>query len=349
MMGGQTTDDSSATTIDKTVGNFQAGTILKGRIVGIVGDDVVVDVGLKSEGVVPASRVGRPLGDRRRRRGRRLARNGRVRQRPGGHQQAQGRPHPQLGAHHRDHQGRRHRQGQGHAQDQGRPAGGHRRAGVPAGQPGGHPPPGDIGEYIGREIEAKILKIDNERRNIVISRRKLHRGAARRRPRRQLLDEIEIGQRPQGHGQEHRRLRRVRRPGRHRRPAAHHRHELGPDQPPVARCSRIDQEIEVKVLQRRPRQGEDRPGPQAEAAPARGSTIEEKYPVGSRVKGEVVNIMTYGAFVKLEEGVEGLVHISEMSWTRRINHPSASWSASATRSRSWSWRSTRTSRKSASA
>jgi small subunit ribosomal protein S1 len=51
----------------------------------------------------------------------------------------------------------------------------------------------------------------------------------------------------------------------------------------------------------------------------------EKYPVNSRVKGKVVNIMSYGAFVKLEEGVEGLVHISEMSWTKRINHPSE-WS-----------------------
>jgi small subunit ribosomal protein S1 len=50
--------------------------------------------------------------------------------------------------------------------------------------------------------------------------------------------------------------------------------------------------------------------------------VPEKYPVGSRVKGEVVNIVNYGAFVKLEDGVEGLVHISEMSWTRRINHPS---------------------------
>ena len=38
--------------------------------------------------------------------------------------------------------------------------------------------------------------------------------------------------------------------------------------------------------------------------------------------GEVVNVMSYGAFVKLEEGIEGLVHISEMSWTKRINHPS---------------------------
>ncbi|HNB59202.1 MAG TPA: S1 RNA-binding domain-containing protein, partial [Phycisphaerales bacterium] len=50
--------------------------------------------------------------------------------------------------------------------------------------------------------------------------------------------------------------------------------------------------------------------------------IEKKYPVGSRVTGEVVNIMTYGAFVRLEPGIEGLVHISEMSWTRRVNHPS---------------------------
>jgi small subunit ribosomal protein S1 len=53
-----------------------------------------------------------------------------------------------------------------------------------------------------------------------------------------------------------------------------------------------------------------------------GRTSSERYPVGSRVKGKVVNIMSYGAFVKLEEGIEGLVHISEMSWTRRINHPS---------------------------
>jgi small subunit ribosomal protein S1 len=50
--------------------------------------------------------------------------------------------------------------------------------------------------------------------------------------------------------------------------------------------------------------------------------VESKYPVGTRVQGEVVNVMSYGAFVKLEEGIEGLVHISEMSWTKRINHPS---------------------------
>ena len=50
--------------------------------------------------------------------------------------------------------------------------------------------------------------------------------------------------------------------------------------------------------------------------------IEEKYPVGSTVKGTVVNIVNYGAFLELEEGVEGLIHVSEMSWTRRNVAPS---------------------------
>ena len=50
--------------------------------------------------------------------------------------------------------------------------------------------------------------------------------------------------------------------------------------------------------------------------------IDKKYPVGSRVQGRVVSITNYGAFVELEKGVEGLVHISEMSWTRNIRHPS---------------------------
>ncbi len=50
--------------------------------------------------------------------------------------------------------------------------------------------------------------------------------------------------------------------------------------------------------------------------------IDEKYPVGAKVKGKVVNITDYGVFVELEEGLEGLVHISEMSWLKRIKHPS---------------------------
>ena len=49
--------------------------------------------------------------------------------------------------------------------------------------------------------------------------------------------------------------------------------------------------------------------------------VETKYSVGTKVKGKVVNILPYGAFIELEKGLEGLVHISELSWSRRVTHP----------------------------
>jgi small subunit ribosomal protein S1 len=52
------------------------------------------------------------------------------------------------------------------------------------------------------------------------------------------------------------------------------------------------------------------------------ATVTKKYPVGSRIAGKVVSLTDYGAFVELEEGIEGLIHVSEMSWTRKIRHPS---------------------------
>ena len=52
------------------------------------------------------------------------------------------------------------------------------------------------------------------------------------------------------------------------------------------------------------------------------SIASEKYPVGSKVTGTVVSLTDYGAFVELEEGIEGLIHVSEMSWTRKVRHPS---------------------------
>ena len=51
-------------------------------------------------------------------------------------------------------------------------------------------------------------------------------------------------------------------------------------------------------------------------------TVAEKYRIGTRVQGKVISIMDYGAFVELESGIEGLIHISEMSWTRKVTHPS---------------------------
>jgi small subunit ribosomal protein S1 len=52
------------------------------------------------------------------------------------------------------------------------------------------------------------------------------------------------------------------------------------------------------------------------------ATIDERHPVGNRVKGKVRNLTNFGAFVEIEEGIDGLVHISDMSWTKRIKHPS---------------------------
>src|SRR5690606_6933214 len=50
--------------------------------------------------------------------------------------------------------------------------------------------------------------------------------------------------------------------------------------------------------------------------------IDERFPIGSQIKGKVRNLTAYGAFVELEEGIDGMVHVSDLSWTRKINHPS---------------------------
>jgi len=59
-----------------------------------------------------------------------------------------------------------------------------------------------------------------------------------------------------------------------------------------------------------------------QALPDPWDSVPERYPVGSRVKGKVVNVTDYGVFVELEEGIEGLVHISELTWSKKMKHPS---------------------------
>jgi small subunit ribosomal protein S1 len=49
--------------------------------------------------------------------------------------------------------------------------------------------------------------------------------------------------------------------------------------------------------------------------------VRHNYPIGARVRGKVRNMTTYGAFIELEEGIDGMVHVSDMSWTRKVNHP----------------------------
>ncbi|MCA9193677.1 MAG: 30S ribosomal protein S1 [Planctomycetales bacterium] len=178
--------------------------------------------------------------------------------------------------------------------------------------------PNDIADYIGRVVQCEVLKIDETRRNIVVSRRSLIE-KQREEDREHLLGELEVGQIRKGI------VKNIADFGAfvdlggidgllHITDMSWER--IGHPSEMVA----IDQEIEVKVLQiDREKQKIALGLKQKQNNP--WDNIEEKYPVGAVVKGEVVNVMSYGAFVKLEPGIEGLVHISEMSWTRRINHP----------------------------
>ncbi len=179
--------------------------------------------------------------------------------------------------------------------------------------------PADIEEYKGRTIQCLVLKIDENRRNIVVSRRALIE-SERAEKKARLLKELEEGQ--------------------VRRGVVKNLADFGAfvdlggidgllhitdmswgriNHP--SEMVSIDQEIEVQILHIDREKEKIALGlKQKTASP--WDSVEQKYPVGSRVKGTVVNVMSYGAFVKLEEGIEGLVHISEMSWTKRINHPS---------------------------
>jgi len=179
--------------------------------------------------------------------------------------------------------------------------------------------PGEISDWIGRSIDAVILKIDEERRNIVISRRKLIE-QQREELKKKTLDALSIGEVRKGT------VKNIADFGAfidlggidgllHITDMSWGRINHPSD------ILKIDQELEVKVLAIDKDKEKIALGlKQKDASP--WENIESKYPVGSVHVAEVVNIMSYGAFCKLEESVEGLVHISEMSWTKRINHPS---------------------------
>ncbi|MGD0946483.1 MAG: 30S ribosomal protein S1 [Candidatus Binatia bacterium] len=79
--------------------------------------------------------------------------------------------------------------------------------------------------------------------------------------------------------------------------------------------------VKVVVLKYDPERGRVSLG-MKQIMPDPWATVAERFPVGTRVHGKVVSLADYGAFVELEPGIEGLVHISEMSWTKRVTHPS---------------------------
>ncbi|MBM3313578.1 30S ribosomal protein S1 [candidate division WOR-3 bacterium] len=83
----------------------------------------------------------------------------------------------------------------------------------------------------------------------------------------------------------------------------------------------VGDQLKIKVISADPSTGRITVGLK-QLTPHPWERVEEKYPVGSRVRGRVTTLAEYGAFVELEKGIEGLVHISEMSWTKSIHHPS---------------------------
>jgi small subunit ribosomal protein S1 len=177
----------------------------------------------------------------------------------------------------------------------------------------------DIDALIGQTMEFKIIKLNKRRRNIVVSRRMILE-QIREQKRGKLLEEIEVGQVRKGvvknitdfgafidlggaDGLLHITDMSWGRVG--------HPSEL----------VKIGDEIEVKVLDLDLQNNRISLGLK-QLQPYPWENVAEKHPVGSRIQGRVVSITNYGAFVELEPGVEGLVHISEMSWTRHIKHPS---------------------------
>ena len=178
--------------------------------------------------------------------------------------------------------------------------------------------PQDIDSYRGKTIECLILKIDEARRNIVVSRRRLIE-VQREQMKKALLAELVEGQLRKG--------------------VVKNIADFGAfvdlggidgllhiTDMSWGRIShptemvKIDQELEVMILHvDRDKEKIALGLKQKDASP--WDNVETKYPVGTKIRGEVVNVMSYGAFVKLEDGIEGLVHISEMSWTKRVNHP----------------------------
>ena len=177
----------------------------------------------------------------------------------------------------------------------------------------------NIDDLLGDSYEFKIIKLNKRRRNIVVSRRIILENE-RAHKREHLMKELEVNQVRKG--------------------IVKNITDFGAfidlggvdgllhiTDMSYGRVShptemlKIGDEVEVKILDIDWQRERISLGmKQLQAYPWKD--VSEKYPVGTRVQGKVVSITNYGAFVELEPGIEGLVHISEMSWTRNVRHPS---------------------------
>lgn len=179
--------------------------------------------------------------------------------------------------------------------------------------------PKNLEQYVGQTYDFKVVKINPERKNIVISRRELVE-EQRIEKRRKLLDEVKPGDRQRGQ------VKNITDYGAFvdldGLDGLLHITDMswGRIQHP-SEMLKQGEEIEVVIIEiDRDRERVSLGLKQLHDNP--WEKIDQKYPIGAQVKGKVVNLVPYGAFIELEEGVEGLVHITEISWTKRITKPS---------------------------
>ncbi|RJP19537.1 MAG: 30S ribosomal protein S1 [Candidatus Abyssobacteria bacterium SURF_5] len=180
-------------------------------------------------------------------------------------------------------------------------------------------PVGDLDQYLGKVYKFRIIKLTKRRRNVVLSRKQVLE-EARSEDKARLLGTLEIGKELEGvvknitdfgafidvggiDGLLHitdMSWGRIKHP---------------------SEVLSVGEKVRVKVLNFNKEDEKISLGLK-QMTPNPWSHVEEKYPIGAAVRGRVVSMTDYGAFVQLEEGVEGMVHISEMSWTKRVRHPS---------------------------
>src|SRR5439155_940861 len=180
-------------------------------------------------------------------------------------------------------------------------------------------PPKDLQQFVGNTYDFKIVKINDDRRNVVLSRREIIE-QERSEKRQKFLESVNVGDRVNGtvknltdfgasidldgmDGLLHITDMTWGRLG--------HPSEMvkGGQQleAVVLGVNKEEQKISLGLRQLEPNPWDE---------------IEKKFEIGSRVKGHIRNMTAYGAFVELADGIDGMIHVSDLSWTRKINHPS---------------------------
>ena len=305
---------------DATIKDIKEGEIVAGRVLGVSRDDVIVDVGFKSEGIIPMHEFTMPLnlkvGDEidvyleqiedangqlilSKQKADFMRVWERIREVHDAGDKIEGRVVRRIKG--------------GLVVD---------IMGVDAFLPGSQVALRQVPDFdalINQMMEVKIIKLNKARRNIVVSRRTVLE-EQRESMRSNLLSEIAVGQV---------------RPGIVKNitdfgvfidlggvDGLLHITDMswGRIRHPSEMVS-LSEKIDVKILDFDEHTSRISLGLK-QMTPYPWENIEQKYPIGKKVKGRVVSITDYGAFVELEKGIEGLIHISEMSWTQHIKHPS---------------------------